>query len=464
MTMESISRRALLRGTGVALALPWLEIMIPRQASAANVESGPPVRLGFFYVPNGVNLQQWRVAQPGPLGELPRTLKSLESVKDRVVVISGLQAEHCFAKGAGHEPAGGGFLVGKKCKHSETPEVGGISVDQLAAREIGFHTNVDSLTLGIDPGHRGDHGFSGTYLSHISWRDKTTPAPLEMQPKQVYKRLFREQPPRAANWNSTTTESKAIATPETSVLDLIREDARSLQRTLGAGDRRKLQQYFEGLRSVERRITAADRDQHSHHRDGFAGNAALDTDEPGLAPLIIPEIDGTPAVYGDHVSLMLDILTLAFQTDSTRVASFMFSYEKSGRAYPQIGSPTAHHSSSHHQDKEDNLEALALINELHMQLFSQMLQRMAAIDEGGTSLLDNVVLCYGSGISDGNKHNHDDLPILIAGGGGGTIAGGRHIQLQEKTPICNLYLEMLDRAGVRLDEFGDSTGRLGQLS
>ncbi len=469
-TTSSLSRRTVLKGTGAALAIPWLEAMMPRTVRAGQAAAGPPVRLGFFYVPNGVNMTEWRPGSPDgeqksvALAELPRTLQPLESVKDRVLVMSDLAADHCFARGAGHEPAGGGFLVGKKCKHSEQPEVGGTSVDQIVAREIGFKTAVDSLALGIDPGHRGDHGYSGTYLSHISWRNQTTPAPLEMSPKQVYKRLFRGQPPRPADWSQGASAPRVIDNAQTSVLDLVREDARSLQRTLGAGDRRKLEQYFEGLRSIELRMAQADRDDHSHHRDGFDGNVALGTDDPGLAPLMIPEIDGTPAVYGDHVALMLDILTLAFQTDSTRVASFMFSYEKSGRAYPQVDSPAAHHSSSHHQDEAENLERITRINAHHMELFAGMLERMAAIDEGGSTLLDNVMLCYGSGISDGNKHNHDDLPILVAGGGGGTIKGGRHVKLGEKTPICNLYLEMLDRAGVPLDSFGDSTGRVGYLS
>lgn len=463
MNFQPLSRRTVLRGVGTALALPWLEAMLPR-ASAKSPVLGPPMRIGFFYVPNGVHMPNWRPADSEPLSELPRTLQSLEPVKEKVLVISDLAADHCNGKSAAHEPAGGGFLVGKKCKHSEEPEVGGASVDQVAAREIGLQTPIDSVALGIDPGHRGDHGFSGTYLSHISWRSKSTPSPLELNPKQVYKRLFRDEPLKKPDWNEPADQGSQVETPETSVLDLVREDARSLQRRLGSADRRKLEEYFEGLRSVERRIASSSRDAHSHHVEGFTHEPSLQDDDPILEPLIMPEGKGIPSVYSEHVNLMLDVLTLAFQTDTTRVASFMFSYEKSGRAYPEIGAPSSHHGTSHHQGDAEKHEHLTRINTHHMELFAGMLKRMDAIDEGGSSMLDNVVFLYGSGISDGNKHNHDDLPILVAGGGAGTIRGGRHLKLGTKTPLCNLYLEMLDRVGVRLESFGDSTGRLGNLS
>ena len=208
---------------------------------------------------------------------------------------------------------------------------------------------------------------------------------------------------------------------------------------------------------------SAGRDSHSHHQDAFANDPHADNDAPSIAKLIIPEGKGIPSVYADHVNLMLDILTLAFQTDTTRVASFMFSYEKSGRSYPEIDAKGSHHSTSHHQNKQENLVQLTRINAHHIELFSRMLQRMADIEEGDGTLLDNVMLCYGSGISDGNAHNHDDLPLLLAGGGGGTIAGGRHLVYDAKTPLCNLYVELLSRMGLSRDSFGDSDGRLGNL-
>ncbi len=458
--MSRLSRRTLLRGTGVALALPWLESLSADSALAAATTGGPPVRLGFFYVPNGVNMDDWRPAAAGPLSELPKTLQPLKPVLDQVTVVSNLAAEHCTGKGAGHEPAGGGFLTGLKCKHSEEPEVGGASIDQVAARQIGVQTPVDSLALGIDPGHRGDHGYSGTYLSHISWRSKTTPAALELNPKHTFQRLFRDGQPKPANWQQSQPDEPHEPTIETSVLDLVREDARDLQRRLGFSDRRKLEEYLEGLRSVERRVDAAGRDGYSHHQDAFNNLPQPGDDYSDLAEVIIPDGRGIPELYGDHVNLMLDIMTLAFQTDTTRVATFLFSYEKSGRAYPQVDAPGSHHSTSHHRKEQKNLDELTNINRHHVELFARMLVRMSKIREGERSLLDNTILLYGSGISDGNRHNHDDLPVLVAGGGGGTVHGGRHLKLDNKTPICNVYLDMLARAGVSLPSFGDSTGRL----
>lgn len=428
--------------------------------------SSPPVRMAYFYVPNGVHMSAWRPADIAQLSELPETLSALQPVRDSVTVISNLAADHCDGTGAAHEPAGGGFLVGKKCKHSEQPEVGGKSVDQVVAQEIGLATPIDSLALGIDPGHRGDHGYSGTYMSHISWRSPTTPVSLELNPRQLYDRLFRGRLPTVPDWRQSDETAASVKSDsiDASVLDLVQEETRSLQRQLGYNDRRKLEEYLDGLRSVERRIELSERDRHSHHQDAFQEDPLLHADEREIPALIIPAGKGIPSVYADHVNLMLDILTIAFQTDTTRVASFMFSYEKSGRSYREIDAPGSHHSTSHHQQKPENHEQLTKINAHHMSLFARMLQRMSQIEEGPGTLLDNVIILYGGGISDGNKHNHDDLPILIAGGAGGKHHGGRHLKLSDRTPICNLYLEMMSHMGVTRKQFGDSTGTLGLLS
>jgi uncharacterized protein DUF1552 len=456
MNMNNLTRRTLLRGAGAAVALPWLEAMTPAfgQSKAAR----PPVRLGFFYVPNGVHMANWRPGEAGELKELPATLKSLEPVKSKVLVISDLAADHCISPVAAHEPSGGGYLTGARCKHSEEPEVAGISIDQLAAQQVGLKTPVDSLALGIDPGMRGDHGFSGTYLSNISWRSPNTPAALELNPKQLFDRLFRGKAPRRAAWGAAdAAPEKKSDSVESSVLDAVREDARSLQGRLGFSDRRKLEEYFEGLRSIEKRIDRAGKDLAPRANEPApAGNFSE------LPTLSMPGGRGIPSTFSEHVNLMLDILTLAFQTDTTRIATFMFSCEKSGRSYPeiQVGS---HHSISHHQGKAENHAMLTRINTLHLELFARMLGRMANVWEGETTLLDNVAICYGSAISDGNKHNHDDLPIVLAGGGGGAFRGGRHLKLGKKTPICNLYLDMVERAGADIRKFGDSTGPLGIL-
>ncbi len=285
--------------------------------------------------------------------------------------------------------------------------------------------------------------------------------PQQLRPSAVSGGLRAQQP----NWSEATEEGVPPSdSVESSVIDLVRDEAKALQRTLGFNDRRKMEQYLDGLRSIEKRVAMAGRDNHSHHQDAFNNDPLAHPGEPEISELIMPEGKGIPSLYVDHVNLMLDILTLAFQTDTTRVASFMFSYEKSGRAYPEINASGSHHSTSHHQNEDKNLEQLTRINTHHMELFARMLQRMDTIDEGGSSLLDNVLICYGGGISDGNKHNHDDLPILLVGGGGRTITGGRHLAYPKKTPICNLYLEMLVRAGTDIDSFGDSTGLLGNLN
>lgn len=459
---NSISRRAVLRGVGACVALPWLELMTAR--SALGAAGKPPVRLAYFYVPNGVHMPAWRPTD-STLSALPATLAPLQSVADQVTVISNLAADHCHGNGAAHEPAGGGFLIGARCKHSEQPEVGGKSVDQTVAQEIGLATPIDSLALGIDPGHRGDHGYSGTYMSHISWRGPTSPVPLELNPRQLYDRLFRGRRVVAPNWQQSAAASAPVINDsvQASVLDLVQEETRSLQRKLGFSDRRKLEEYLEGLHNIERRIALSDLDDHSHHQQAFDHDPLLHADEEEIPPLIMPEGRGIPSEYAEHVNLMLDILVMAFQADTTRVASFMFSYEKSGRAYREIGAPGSHHSTSHHLEKPENFEQLSTINLHHVSLFARMLERMRGIQEGGSTLLDNVCILYGSGISDGNKHNNDDLPVLVAGGAGGAHSGGRHLELAQSTPICNLYLDMLAAMGLQRDHFGDSTAPLGLL-
>lgn len=467
-----LPRRSFLKSASACIALPFLDAMVPANPGRGRGAGKPPVRLAWLYVPNGVVIPNWKPKQVGAGYEMPSILKPLEPVKDRVLVLSDLAAMHCRGVGGSHEPTGGGILTGHKCKHSEEPEAGGPSIDQVAARMIGDQTPVDALTLGVDPGHRGDHGYSGTYMSHISWRSQSTPAALEMNPKELFDRLFQGRPLKAPSWDKAprTANGRPKATkqdPEerigTSILDLMREDARKLMGNLGSNDRAKMEGYLDGIRSIERRLDLAERDAAEVAAAGGAGSDKGKPKVPGAgAPpdLMIPTKPGKPPVYADHVNLMLDLLVMAFWTDTTRVGTFMFSFEKSGRSYPELGASGSHHSYSHHNDKPDNLEALTKINTHHMTMFARMLNNMSKLKEGDGTLLDNVAIMYGSGMSDGNKHNSDNLPILLAGGGGGAIKGGSHIAFGKQTPICNLYLDMMAMAGLEMDKFGDSTGRL----
>ncbi len=462
VSKRSISRRQVLHAGSALLGLPFMPSLSAQAQSPSNALG--PKRLAFFYVPNGIHMANWRVKKTGPLvDKLPEILSPLESLKSNVSVVTGLAADHCNGNGAAHEPAGGGFLVGKKCKHSEEPEVGGVSIDQLVAQQIGYLTPVDSLALGIDPGHRGDHGYSGTYMSHISWRNKTTPAPLTLNPRELYTRLFSD----GINTGPRTTTTQPILPPDSidaTVLDLVREEAKRVQKKLSSSDKRKLEEYLEGVRSVERRIARASASNHSHHQDAFNKDPALHNKDPKRPTLIIPQGKGIPSDYAEHVNLMLDLLVLAFQTDSTRVASFMFSYEKSGRSYPQIKAPGAHHSTSHHGGKAENHRELTNINRHHVELFARMLGKLNEIREGEHSLLDNTMMVYGSGICDGNAHNHDDLPILLAGGKNCQLKLGQHLKFNKKVPLCNLYVSILSRMGIEQKSFGDSTGVINELS
>jgi hypothetical protein len=464
-----LPRRSFLKSASACIALPFLDAMVPANPARKGVGK-PPVRLAWLYVPNGVVMPKWKPAQVGAGYEMPELLKPLEAVKDRVLVLSDLAAMHCRGTGGSHEPTGGGILTGFKCKHSEEPESGGPSIDQVAARMIGDQTPVDSLALAIDPGHRGDHGYSGTYMSHISWRNPTTPAALEMNPKELFDRLFQGRPLKAPSWDkgprSTAAKPKTErANPEerigTSILDLMREDARKLMGNLGSNDRAKMEGYLDGIRNIERRLDLAEKDSAEVAAAGPAGKKPATAPGAGAPPeLMIPTKAGKPPVYADHVNLLLDLLVMAFWTDTTRVGTFMFSFEKSGRSYAELGARGSHHSYSHHNDKAENLDALTKINTHHISLFARMLGNMSKLKEGDGTLLDNMAIMYGSGISDGNKHNNDNLPILLAGGGGGAIKGGAHVAFGKQTPICNLYLDMMSMAGLELEKFGDSTGRL----
>lgn len=442
-----VSRRDALRGLGIALTLPWLESLIPTVARASSAIAAPPRRMAFIFVPNGVHLPNWTPASEGFGFQLPPILEPLANVQEELLVLSGLTHDKGRANGDGpgdHARSASVFLTGAQPRKTDGSNIrSGISVDQAAAQRIGSLTKFPSLELGCEPGRSAggcDSGYSCAYSSNISWAGESSPLGKETNPRAVFERLFSVSGGQTSDKHAARRQAL-----KKSVLDFISEDARRLQGKLAASDNRKLDEYLTGVREVERRIELAERES--------SGIKAVDYDVPA----------GKPREYGDHIRLLCDMMVLAFQTDSTRVASFMFADAGSNRSYRQIDVPDGHHDLSHHRSDPKKLEKISKINRFHVTQFAYLLEKMKAVPEGDGSLLDNCMVCYGSGISDGNRHNNEDLPILLAGRGGGTIDPGRHIRYQHEIPLCNLFMSMLDRVGAPVDFIGDSTGRLSDL-
>ena len=445
-----LSRRTVLRGLGTALALPWLEAMAPIGARAegpGRIAAAPaPVRMAFLYVPNGVHMRDWTPAEPGARFATPPTLQALEPFRDEVLVLSGLAQRNAgpFGDGGGdHARSLACFLTGVHPLKTDGANLrAGISIDQVAARELGRHTRLPSLELGIDPSAQSgncDSGYSCAYSSNISWKSASMPMAKEIDPRLVFDRLFGSR-----SYGGTTAERLKHARYERSVLDFVLEDARQLRDRLGRNDRRKLDEYLSSIREIELRIVAAE-------------TTAKRRPDPGIA-----RPSGLPKELREHIRLMLDLLALAFQADVTRIATFMFANEASNRSYPFLNVPDGHHDLSHHGGDQAKHEKIKTINRFHVEQFAYLLRKLKAMREADGSLLDHVMIVYGSGISDGDRHNHDDLPILLAGKGGGTIQPGRHLKYDQQ-PLNNLYLSMLDRMGVTIERHGDSTGRLPRL-
>jgi hypothetical protein len=429
-----------LRGLGAAVGLPWLESLLPRAAAAT--PAGPPVRLGFVYVPNGVNMARWRPAEVGPLGDLPPALEPLEGVKDKVLVLSGLAADKARSHGDGpgdHARAMAAFLTGAHPRKTDGANIlAGVSADQIAAERLAEFTRLPSLEIGCEAGGLTgvcDSGYACVYSSTLSWKSPTQPLPKETDPRLVFERLFGGDDGRRAERRETRR----------SVLDFIRDDARRLAGRVGAADRRKLDEYFTALREVEERMERMER----------------------LPPPALPASLAPPAVPPElepRIRLLCDLLVLAFQTDTTRVCTFSLANEGSNMRYANLGINDGHHELSHHGGDPEKLAKIATINAFHAAQFGYLLGRLQAVREGEGTLLDQCVIAYGSGNSDGNRHNHDDLPLLLAGRGGGTIRSGRHVQFADETPVTNLWLSMLARAGVDVEAIGDSTGPLADLA
>lgn len=464
-----MDRRTVLRAAGVALALPWLEAMVPTWASkVAGAPPAPaktaPLRLAFVYVPNGVHPPAWTPATEGADYDMPGILQPLTSYRNRVLVMSGLAHAKANANGDGpgdHARAGATFLTGAQArKASGTGVRAGISVDQVAASAIGAQSAFPSLEVGCDPGAMSgdcDSGYSCAYSSNISWRTPTTPNAKEIDPRAVFDRLFGD--PAVG----TPDERAARRRRRASILDLVLDQAKALGGRLGTSDRAKVDEYLEGIRALEMRLARSARADAEAKPAGNIAKRRLDAkdaDAGKVAHIDLTRPPDDPKDFAEHATMMGELIALAFQGDQTRVATFLMANEGSNRSYPSIGVPEGHHGISHHGGDVKAQGKIARINRHHVDLFSKMVARLASMREGDGTVLDHSLIVYGSSIGDGNRHNHDDLPMLLVGGGNGTVKTGRHVRFQHGTPVSNLYLSLLDRAGVHPAAFGDSTGRL----
>ena len=443
-----ISRRTMLKGLGTAIALPWMEAMAPVTSALGAQAAVAPKRMAFIYTPNGMNMADWTPKQEGTDFELPEILSPFKEFKDDMLVLSGLTLDKARANGDGagdHARALAAFLTCSQPRKTHGADIKvGISVDQVAAQHVGKHTKFASLEIGCDAGAQAgncDSGYSCAYSHNIAWRTESSPVAKEINPKAVFERLFADsaQPSKGA------TQTRELNF-RTSVLDLVLDDAKSLQKKLGFADRRKLDEYLNSVREIEERL----------RRTQFTATVQ------GIDGVTVPK--GIPKSYTEHIELMSDMLALALQTDSTRIVTFVHANEGSGRSYPFIDVPEGHHDLSHHGNDEGKKQKIKKINLFHAQRVASLLEKLKKVKEGDGTLLDNTMLVFGSGIGDGNAHNHDDLPVVLFGKGGGTIATGRHVRYANDTPIANLYLAMLDRMGVPEEKLGDSTGKLLNLN
>jgi hypothetical protein len=436
VTKKALSRRAVLRGLGVTLALPLLDGMIPAFAGVRDRVAKPVRRLGVVYVPNGMMMPSWTPVTEGADFEFGRILKALEPFQKHVLMVSGLKG--VVGSGA-HASASTRFLTDIGARLTENANIeAGISMDQFAAQELGQHTQLASLELameGRDFVGSCDIGLSCAYTNTISWRSPRTPLPMENNPRVAFERLFGD--------GGTTDPAARLARVQAdrSVLDSLTEKTADLRRGLGVRDINKLNEYLEAVRDIERRIQKAE--------------------EQGAQDL--PAVDqpaGIPARYDEHAKLMFDLQVLAYQSDLTRVITFMMGRELSGRTYPEIGVFDAHHPTSHHQKDKAKIEAITKINTFHASLFAYYLEKLRSTSDGDGSLLDHVLLMYGAGMSDSDAHSPNSLPILLAGGGAGQLDGGRHLKFSEDTPLANLHLSVLDKLGVHIEKIGNSVSPL----
>jgi hypothetical protein len=439
LTKKAIPRRTLLKGARAALALPLLDAMIPAVTAWAQTPAKPIARLGFVFIPMGCDQARWTPPGEGNLDTLSPILAPLRPVKDQVTVLTNTRLMNAYP--GTHDTSNASFLSAAFAKHTESSDYYlGTTVDQIAAKEMGKDTQLASLQLAMDLNPLAgvcNNGYACVYQNCLSWSSPTTPLPSEAHPRVVFERLFGEGGSGAAR--------RAALRDRASLLDSFNTDIAKLKGRLGSPDRVRLDQYLDSVRQIEREIERAEK--------AVADNKTPDMDRPV----------GVPATFADHAKLMFDLQVLAFQANITRVVTFQLTREESNRTYPEIGVADPHHPTSHHGNDPEKLAKLAKINTFHMSLFADFLQKMKATPDGDGSLLDHTVYVYGSGMGNSSLHDHEKLPMLVAGGAATGLKGNRHIRYEKGMDLANLHLTLLDRVGVHLDAFGDSTGEIQQL-
>jgi hypothetical protein len=439
ISKKSLPRRTFLRGVGATLALPLLDAMVPAATALAATPAAPVKRLGFVFMPMGCDITRWTPPGKDKLDALSPILSSLEPVKQHVSVLTNMELQNAYP--GTHATSNAAFLSAARARHTESSDYYlGTTVDQIAAKQLGRETQLPSLEMAMDmlqTAGQCDNGYACVYQNNLSWSSPTTPLPAEAHPRLVFEQLFGE--------GGSKADRRSALRRRASLLDFVKDDISRLGNTLGPADRAKVDQYLEAVRDVERRIQRAEQ--------GVADNPLPDLDRPV----------GVPASYADHARLMFDLQVLAMQGDVTRVITFQLARETSNRTYPEVGVPDPHHPLSHHGNDPAKIAKMAKINAFHVSLFAEFLAKLKAAKEGNGTLLDHSLYLYGSGMGNPNVHDHTNLPVIVAGGAAGGMKGGRHVRFDKVTPLANLHLTLLDKVGVRLDKFADSSGKLDEL-
>ena len=444
ITKKAISRRTMLQGIGATVALPLLDAMVPALAVGATA-AAPVRRLGVVYHPNGMIFDKWTPKGVGANFEISPTLSSLQPFRDRLLVVTGLSSDEAEALGDGggdHSRASGSYLTGVHIKKSDSALENGISMDQIAAKSFERDTQLSSLQMTLDDNSllgSCDLGYSCAYSSTLSWLTPTLPLMAENNPRMIFERLF------GASDRTDPRVRAARLQQDKSLLDSVNDRVKQLQAKLGAADNRKVSDYLASLRDVERRIQKAEEQSSKEMPD-------------------VPRPAGIPDAFDQHVGLLYDLQLLAYQSDLTRVITFMYGREQTGRPYPQIGLPEPHHATTHHQNDPVKMEKCARIQKYHVDLFAEFVGKLQKTPDGDGSLLDHVIIQYGSGLSNSDRHTHNPLPVILVGGGGGALKGGRHLVFPEHTPLTNLQLTLLNKLGIASEKLGDSSGQFKELS